>query len=203
LPESWTSFSTSWQTCIGGQCDQSQEDNPPQSNGAALPELQPVQIAATAEPNNSGVSITWILPPTIVSNYIGSFIGRAIFNVPKNSNGLIIQQVTIGSNKTYWEAWTVTSGEVVPMDVGGGNDVFSGISPADSPESGLLQFYPLSGMSSFPELNAPNTEGWAPPSQSLYSTYTQPESWTPIGALPHQIIITPTSSGFSITGTPQ
>jgi hypothetical protein len=161
-------------------------------------------VSASAEPNNTGVSITWLVPPLIVNNDIGSFIGRAIFNVPKNSNGLLMQQVTIGKSKTYWEAWTVTNGHVDQVDMNGGNDVFFGPSASYSPETGQLQLYPGSGMQSFPELNAPNTQGWAPPSGSLYSTYTQPGSWTSIGALPHQIVVTPTQGGgFAVTGTPQ
>lgn len=114
-----------------------------------------------------------------------------------------MQHITFGTGQDYWEAWTVTNGQVDQVDMNGGNDVFAGPSAAYSPVIGQLQFYPNSSMASFPELDAPGTPGWAYPSQSLYSTYTQPGSWTSTGALPHQIVVTPTQGGgFTITGTP-
>jgi hypothetical protein len=144
-----------------------------------------------------GVSINWLSGPAITSD-AGGFRGIAIFSVPRGANGVIVQQVTIGKQSPYWEAWTVTNGVVSPGDMTSGNDSFSAPSAAYSPETGLLQFYPGSTMASFPELQIWNV----PSAQDLDSSTIQPANWTSAGALLHQVVVTPTSSGYSITGTP-
>jgi RHS repeat-associated protein len=156
-------------------------------------------------PNNTGVSISWTLQPTI-TNDSGGFVGAAAFTVPAGTSGVLIQQMTFGSQvPTYWEGWTVTNGTVDQRDATGANDVFRAPSAAYSPATGQLQFYPGATMNNFPELMPGGTFMAASPSHTLPSTYNQPTNWTSTGALLHQIVVfpAPTPSGFTITSTPK
>jgi hypothetical protein len=160
-------------------------------------------------PDNTGVSIAWTSGPGITNNQ-GGFFGAAIFNVPDGSSGVIIQQVTFGSDGSavggvYWEGWTVSGGSVDQHDALGNNDVFMAPSAGNSPQTGLVQFYPGATMANFPELvpNGPLSIA-APPSGILFSTYNQAASWTSNGALLHQISVStgPTPTGYYTTSWP-
>jgi RHS repeat-associated protein len=153
-------------------------------------------------PNNSGVSITWVIPP-FVMNDNGGFAGAASFNVPDGANGVIIQQVTFGDDGSsaggvYYEAWIVQNGQVVPGDDLRGNDVFRSPTAADSSVTGLVQFYPGATMSDFPGLVATGM----PPAGDLPMSYTQPANWTAEGALVHQIVVLDNLSSFYVIPTP-
>ena len=61
--------------------------------------------------------------------------------------------------------------------------------------TGLVQYYANTTIADFPELSAPGTSGSVPAALSLYSGTIQPANWSSVGALPHQISVSPAPSG--------
>jgi hypothetical protein len=139
----------------------------------------------------------------ILNQSSGSFRGWALFRVPANASGVLIQQVTIGSDKPYYEGELVTNGVVlIPTDSTGSswglpryyNDIF--FSPVATTISGLIQFYPGTQLSDFPNLIVGSV---GPQARDLPASYDAPTGWTLSGAVPHLISVTGASGMYRIT----
>ncbi|WP_334319250.1 RHS repeat-associated core domain-containing protein, partial [Termitidicoccus mucosus] len=154
-------------------------------------------------PNNKGLSIKSIGKPEFFNKERGEYRWMVSFRVPKKSTGILMQKITIKTsiadmsrgyiNKTitYWEGWSVSGGKVSPQ-INGVNDVY--YEPGYSPNSigtqsttGVLQFYPDTTFSDFPELQLGAVRNAG---SLLYSSSTEPSHWTETGGMSHNAVLT-------------
>ena len=143
--------------------------------------------------------------PLILNQSTGRFLGQAIYNVPAQAKGVLIQQTTMGNAVPYYEAWLVADGVVLDPGntlgtswiIGDINDVFP--FPVVNTISGQIQFYPNTSLSDFPDLQPRQAGGYVPYAADLPASWIAPPGWTSDGAVPHSITVTGSPGSYSMS----